>query len=346
MKRLLLALAATVLAFSASAATPKKTAVKRAPTKKAAVQKAAKPAVSAPVETAHRKTPYVGAISMDAATGRVLFEDRADVEAYPASVTKLMTLLLVMEDVKQGKYGYDDKVEATADAYKSEPSWVGIKVGEKMSVRDLCTALMVESANDAAIVLGVHSAGSFDAFIARMNARAAGLGMKNTKYYNPNGLPPNAGKRYPWKSFNVSTARDQAVLARALVKMPEVLALTSVKTCDLIKTADGFRVAVTRRVNEPAVATSPVNGERIIKQMCNHNNVMVKDKEKIFNPDGTEAVDGLKTGYIDAGGSSIVLTGKRKGKRAIVVVLGSSSSKVRDEQVRHLMNDALGSLAW
>ena len=341
MKRLLLVLSAIVLAFSASAATPKRKAVPKAPVKKAAV---AKPA--APVETAHRKTPYVGAISVDAATGRVLFEDHADAEAYPASVTKLMTLLLVMEDVKAGKYGYDDKVEATADAYRSEPSWVGIKVGEKMSVRDLCAALMVESANDAAIVLGVHSAGSFDAFIARMNARAAELGMKNTKYYNPNGLPPNAGKRYPWKSFNVSTARDQMILARALVTKPEVLKLTSIKTCDLVKTADGFRVAVTRRTNESNAVTEPADGERIIKQMRNHNNVMRMDKLKILNPDGKEAVDGLKTGYIDAGGSSIVLTGTRKGKRAIVVVLGSSSANERDTQAQRLMNDALGSLAW
>ena len=331
MKRILLVLAATALAFSASAAQPKKAVVKKAP---------------APVETAHRKTPYVGAISVDAATGRVLFEDKADAEAYPASVTKLMTLLLVLEDVKAGKYGLDDKVEATADAYKSEPSWVGIKVGEKMSVRDLCAALMVESANDAAIVLGVHSAGSFDAFVARMNARAAELGMNRTKYYNPNGLPPNAAKRYPWKSFNVSTARDQMILARTLVTKPEVLTFTAIKTCDLIKTADGFRVSVTRRTNEPNVATSPEDGERIIKQMRSHNNVMRMDKLKILNPDGTEAVDGLKTGYIDAGGSSIVLTGKRKGKRAIVVVLGSTSSKERDEQARRLMSDALGSLAW
>lgn len=335
MKRLLLVLSAVLLAFSASAAAPKKKSAAKAP---------AKPA--APVETAHRKTPYVGAISVDAATGRVLFEDKADTEAYPASVTKLMTLLLVTEDVKAGKYGYDDKVEATADAYRSEPSWVGIKAGEKMSVRDLCAALMVESANDAAIVLGVHSAGSFDAFIARMNARAAELGMKNTKYYNPNGLPPNSGRRYPWKNFNVSTARDQMILARALVTKPEVLKLTSIKTCDLIKTADGFRVAVTRRTNEPNAVTEPANGERIIKQMRNHNNVMRMDKLKILNPDGTEAVDGLKTGYIDAGGSSIVLTGSRKGKRAIVVVLGSSSSKERDAQAQRLMNDALGSLAW
>ena len=73
---------------------------------------------------------------------------------------------------------------------------------------------------------------------------------------------------------------------------------------------------------------------------------MRMDKLKILNPDGKEAVDGLKTGYIDAGGSSIVLTGTRKGKRAIVVVLGSSSAKVRDAQAQRLMNDALGSLAW
>ena len=341
MRRFPLILAAVAVAFSASAAKPKGSAAKKTPTKTAVVAKK-----SAPAETAHRKTPYVGAISVDAATGRVLFEDKADAEAYPASVTKLMTLLLVMEDVRVGKYGFDDKVEATADAYKSEPSWVGIRVGEKMSVRDLCTALMVESANDAAIVLGVHASGSFDAFVARMNARAAELGMKNTKYYNPNGLPPNAAKHYPWKSFNVSTARDQALLARALVAKPEVLALTSIKTCDLIKTQSGFRVSVTRRTNEPNSATSPLNGERIIKQMCNHNNVMVKDKQKIFNPDGSEVVDGLKTGYIDAGGSSVVLTGRRKGKRAIAVVLGSSSSKERDERAALLLTDALGSLAW
>ena len=294
----------------------------------------------------HRRAPYVGAISVNAANGEVLFEENADAEAYPASVTKLMTLLLVTEDVRDGKYGYETPVVATADAYRSEPSWVGIRAGEKMSVRDLCTALMVESANDAAIVLGVHSAGSFDAFVARMNARAKELGMKRTRYYNPNGLPPNAAKRYPWKSFNVSTARDQAVLARELVKHPEVLAFTSVKTCDLVKTKDGYRTSVTRRANEPNRPTAPQPGELIVKQLCNHNNVMVKDAQKVFNPDGKEAVDGLKTGYIDAGGSSVVLTGSRKGKRAIVVVLGSDGAKVRDENARRLLADALGALAW
>ena len=342
MNRLLLLISAVLLVLTAPAAVRQGAGVRKVTAKRAAQQEV----VSAPVQGAPRRSPYVGAISVNAETGDVIFSDNADAEAYPASVTKLMTLLLVMEDVKAGKYSLDAAVEATADAYKSEPSWVGIKVGEKMSVRDLCMALMVESANDAAIVLGVHSAGSFDAFVARMNARAAELGMKSTKYFNPSGLPPNASKRYPWKSFNVSTARDQVRLAQTLVKMPEVLSFTSVKTCDLIKTKDGFRVSVTRRANEPIRETAMAAGEKLVKQMRNHNNVMVKDARKVFNPDGKEAVDGLKTGYIDDGGSSVVLTGARKGKRAIVVVLGSASSKERDDHARRLLVDALGSMAW
>ena len=257
-----------------------------------------------------------------------------------------MTLFLVLEDVKAGKYGLDSMAVATPDVNRCEASWIGIKVGETMSVRDLCLTLMVESANDAAIVLAVNSAGSFDDFIAKMNSRAAELGMTKTRYYNPNGLPPNATKRYPWKSFNVSTAADQLKLALAILKFPEVLEFTSVKTCDLVKTKGGYRASVTRRVNDPLRRTELAPGESIVKSLCNHNNVMVKDKQKIFNPDGREAVDGLKTGYIDAGGSSVVITGSRGGKRAVAVVLGSSSAKERDDHASRLISDALGAIAW
>ncbi|MBR1921446.1 MAG: D-alanyl-D-alanine carboxypeptidase, partial [Kiritimatiellae bacterium] len=264
----------------------------------------------------------------------------------PASVTKLMTLFLVLEDVHAGKYALDARAVATPDVNRCEASWVGIRPGESMTVRDLCLALMVESANDAAIVLAVHSAGSLDAFVARMNARAAELGMTRTRYYNPNGLPPNAKRRYPWKSFNVSTANDQLRLALALLKLPETLEFTSVKTCDLVKTAGGYRTSVTRRVNTPLRRTVLAPDEKIVMALRNHNNVMVKDKQKIFNPDGTEAVDGLKTGYIDAGGSSVVITGSRGGRRAVAVVLGSSSAAERDEHAARLVSDALGVLAW
>jgi len=303
-------------------------------------------ACAAGPQSAHRRSPYVGAIAADEATGKILFSDRADVEAYPASVTKLMTLLLVLEDVQAGKYALADKVVATEDVNRCEPSWIGLKKGDAMSVRDLCYALMVESANDAAIALGVHSAGSFGGFIARMNARAKELGMTHTVYYNPNGLPPSTKRRYPWKEFNVTTAKDQLLLARAVLKIPETLVFTSVKTCDLIRTSEGYRVSITRRVGSADRTSTLKEGESLVKQFRNHNNVMVKDKKKIYNPDGTEAVDGLKTGYIDAGGSSVIITAKRNGKRVVAVVLGSSTADERDATARKLLTDALDTAAW
>ena len=269
-----------------------------------------------------RRAPYVGALALDAFTGRVLFCDGADRLARPASVTKLMTALLVLEDVKAGRYGLDAPVSAGPMALLMEPSVIGFFEGKPphpvaWSVDTLLYALMIRSANDAAVALAEHSAGSLEAFVLRMNKRAKSLGMDHTVYFNPNGLPPNAAKKYPWKSFNVTTCFDQAKLAREIVlRHPELLRYTSRKTW-----------------------TMP-NGQNII----NHNNVMRMDKWKIINPDGTEAVDGLKTGYIDAGGSSVVLTGQRYGRRAIVVVLGSDSRDLRDAHARSLMSDALSAL--
>ena len=275
----------------------------------------------------HVRDPYVGAIVAEAATGKVLFSDHADDEAYPASVTKLMTALLVLEDIAAGKYDLRTRATATPEVYHSEASWIGIKAGESMTVDDLLMALLVKSANDAAIVLGVHSSGSLDAFIARMNARAAELGMTGTRYFNPNGLNPginpNSRRRYPWKEFNRTTARDQLKLALEVVKHPEIFRYTASKT-----------------------ATVTGGDGKLLPRFVNHNNILVKDKLHIVNPDGSEAVDGLKTGYTMQSGSSIVLTGKRSGKRAIVVVLGSVNSTVRDAKASTLLTDALDALVW
>ena len=296
----------------------KKAAASSAARKAPNLQANARPAPNNP----YRRDPYVGARALDAKTGRVLFADGADRPARPASVTKLMTALLVLEDIAAGKYGLDAQVSAGPMALRMEPSVNGFydlktKKSVTWSVDTLLYALMIRSANDAAVALAEHSSGSLDAFVARMNAKAKALGMNATVYHNPNGLPPNAAKRYPWSEFNISTCRDQAKLARELVlKYPQLLKYTSQKTW-----------------------TMP-DGQTIL----NHNNVMRTDKLKIVNPDGTEAVDGLKTGYIDAGGSSVVLTGKRGPNRAIVIVLGSASAKLRDTHARALMSDALSSL--
>ena len=306
---------AILLAFAAAEA-----AVKPAVRAKPKPKPAAPQTVARPTQSAHRMSPYVGALSANAVSGEILFADNADAEAYPASVTKLMTALLVLEDIEAQKYSFDTLVTATPEVYKSEPSVVGLKAGQSMTVDDLLMALMVKSANDAAIALSVNSAGSLDAFVAKMNARAAELGMTNTRYYNPNGLPPKA--KNGTKAFNVTTCRDQLKLARRILTMPRILRYTSTKIGEV---TDG-------------------NGKKL--RFVNHNNVLVKDKLKIFNPDGREAVDGLKTGYIDAGGSSVVITGTRGGKRAVAVVLGSSSSKERDEHAARLISDAFGAIAW
>ena len=303
----------------------------------------------------HKVAPYMGAACCDT-NGRILFAANADRSAFPAGVTKLMTALLVIEDVRARRYGFFDTVVATPDVARSEASWIGLKAGDKVTVRDLLIALMVHSANDAAIALGVNSSGSLNGFIARMNARAKELGMASTKYYNPNGLPPKP--RYPWKSFNVTTASDQLKLAVQLLKYPEILEFTSIKTAALVKAPDGFRVVVTRRVNQAFQEPKLKPGEKTVMQLCNHNNIMVKDKLKVFDDAGRECVDGLKTGYIEAGGSSVVLPGSRNGRRVIVAVLGADneldargrvlkmSSKVRDEHARKILLDALESTKW
>ncbi|MCQ2389940.1 MAG: D-alanyl-D-alanine carboxypeptidase [Kiritimatiellae bacterium] len=331
MRKLLMASMMAVLGAGVWGA-PKQPVKKAAPAKKAAVakkpvrpaaKKAPAAAPAAPVQTPYRKTPYVGAIAADARTGQILFRDRADAVARPASVTKLMTALLVLEDVAAGKYKLTTEVSAGPMALRQEPSIIGFqnpKTKEPItrSVDTLLYALMIRSANDAAVALAEYASGSLDAFVTRMNARAAQLGMTKTKYHNPNGLPPNATKRYPWKEYNTTTCEDQLKLAIEIMRRhPEITKYTSCKTWVM---PDGLKI-------------------------INHNNVMRMDKYKIINPDGTEALDGLKTGYIDAGGSSVVLTGKRDGKRAIVVVLGSATAKERDTNARAIMVRALEKLA-
>lgn len=278
--------------------------------------------------------PYVGAIAIDAQSGRVLFADRADAKGYPASITKVMTAYLILDDIKAGRLSLDTVVTASPtrnreDVELRKPSCIGLVTGEKLSVRELLVFLMVKSANDGAVFLAEASAGDVPTFVTRMNARAQALGMSDTVYYNPNGMPPwpRTDKRY-----NVSTCTDLAKLARQLLlEHPEILDYTSIK--DVV-------------VNVPT--TTPRDNKRKWKscQIVNHNNVMVKKGLQIVNSDGTLAVDGLKTGYIDLGGSSIILTGKRKGERAIVVVLGATSAKTRDETARRLLVSALDALAW
>ena len=148
--------------------------------------------------------------------------------------------------------------------------------------------------------------------------------MASTKYDSPHGLPPYDVNHRPkkWRhGYDSSTAADILKLAREVVKHRRIFKYTSTKI-----------MTVTDGAGQPLKAV-------------NHNNILVKDKQKILNEKGESEVDGLKTGYIDAGGSSIALTGVRNGRRALVVVLGSSTTKERDQHARTLMVRALEAVA-
>ena len=161
------------------------------------------------------------AILMDADTGTVLFEQNADVPLPPASVTKIMTLLLVMEAVADGKISLGDQVSVSADAAKMGGSQVFLEPGECMSVEEMIKCVVVASANDAAYALAEHVAGSESAFVQMMNARAAELGMENTHFENTNGLDDSV-------TNHLISARDIAIMSRELLSHEKIMEYTTI----------------------------------------------------------------------------------------------------------------------
>ena len=159
------------------------------------------------------------ALLMDAKTGKVMFEYNADEKLPPASVTKIMTLLLVVEAIEAGDIGLDDTVTASTEASKMGGSQIYLKENEQMSVRDLLKATFVASANDAAFALAETVAGDEQTFISRMNARAKELGMQNTLFNNVTGLPGDD---------HYTTARDIAIMSRELLKHEMIYEYTTI----------------------------------------------------------------------------------------------------------------------
>ena len=160
--------------------------------------------------------PCRSAVLMDATTGQVLFEQNPDEALPPASVTKIMTLLLVMEAIDGGKLALDDMVSVSAHAASMGGSQVYLKEGETMSVEEMLKCVIIASANDCAVALAEHVAGSEEAFVSAMNARAAELGMKNTHFENTNGLDDTA-------TNHVTSARDIAIMSRELISHKKIL---------------------------------------------------------------------------------------------------------------------------
>ncbi len=159
------------------------------------------------------------AVLMEAETGKILFEKNKDEKRACASITKVMTLLLVMEALENGKIKLTDTLTASEHAASMGGSDIWLEPNEKMSVDDLIKATAVASANDAAVVLAEAISGSEEAFVAEMNKRGKALGMKNTTFKNCNGLDEKG---------HLTSANDVAVMSRELIKYPKIFDYTSI----------------------------------------------------------------------------------------------------------------------
>lgn len=153
--------------------------------------------------------------------GQVLFEQNADASYPPASVTKIMTMLLTMEAADSGKASLEDTVTASAHAAEMGGSQIYLKEGEQMSLDDMLKSIAVASANDAAVAVAEHLGGSEEAFVSMMNDRAAALGCTGTTFVNPNGLDTDGEE-------TKTTARDLALISQELLKHEKILDYTSI----------------------------------------------------------------------------------------------------------------------
>jgi len=252
------------------------------------------------------RNPYIGAIAIDAATGKVLFEDQADAKGYPASMLKLMDLLIVQEKLEAGQISLQDQVPVSAKAAKTGGSQVWLAEKESFTLEDMLYALMIQSANDAAVAIAEKVGGTTEGFVDLMNKKARDLGMTATLFHSVHGLPPSAGQEN-----DVTTPRDFSRLCAQLLKHPDILRYTSAR----------------ERPFRPNVA-----GKTVV--MRTHNHIL----------GSVEGCDGLKTGYTVSAGYSISVTAARNGQRVIVVVMGSQDLKTRDAKAKEILAKAFAQM--
>lgn len=157
------------------------------------------------------------AIIMEASTGDILFEKNSYEKLPPASMTKIMTMLLIMENIENGNLSWDDEVTASENASSMGGSQIFLEVGEVMSVKDMVKGIAIASGNDAAVAMAEKIAGTEEEFVKLMNNRAKELGLENTNFKNVTGL--EAENHY-------SSAHDMAVMARELIKHEKILEFT------------------------------------------------------------------------------------------------------------------------
>jgi D-alanyl-D-alanine carboxypeptidase len=237
-----------------------------------------------------RESRYAS-IVVDADNGNVLYAVNPDRRSYPASLTKVMTLYLLFDALEQGKLTMNSRLPVSAHANRQAPSKLNLQPGDRIDVEDAVLALVTKSANDVAVVVAEAIGGSEDDFADMMTRKARQLGMNATTYRNASGLP-DAGQ--------ISTPRDQATLARALVRHH----------------AHYYHYFSTRQFKWKG------------QPISTHNRLMLR----------YQGADGIKTGYINASGFNLIASAKRDGKRIVGVVFGGDTAGWRDNNMAQILD--------
>lgn len=235
------------------------------------------------------------AILVEASTGKILFEKNADEKLHPASMTKMMSMLLIMEAIEDNIIKWNQVVTVSANASSMGGSQILLETNEKMTVRDLFKGVAIASGNDAVVALAETVAGSVSNFVSMMNNKASELGLKNTNFKNPHGLDD---------ADHYSTSRDMSIIARELVKHEKVLEFTKVyedylrentdrkiwlvNTNKLVRFydgVDGLKTGYTSNAGYCMTATAKKDNMRIIAV------VMGEETSKIRNQEVSEMLD-------------------------------------------------------
>lgn len=271
--------------------------------------------------------PKYAAFVADADTGEVLYSRQADTQRFPASITKVMTLYLVFEQLASGTIKLDDRVVISRYAASQRPSKLGLKAGESLTVDQAIRSLATKSANDVSVALAEHVSGSADAFAKLMTLRAKQLGMRNSYFVNPNGLPD---------SRQVTTARDIFILSQATIRhFPQYYTYYQQQQFvfgnqvlpnhnHLLRTmpgVDGIKTGFTNAAGFTLAASAMRNGKRLIA-------VVLGGPSRVARDSNVESL--LSAGFA-------VLEARNRGRQVQVADLLSEPGDLNDELLKQLV---------
>ena len=260
--------------------------------------------VAAAVEEGEKELTCKNAVLMEASTGKILYEKKKDEKTAPASITKIMTLVLIFDALDNGKIKLDQEVVTSEHAKSMGGSQVFLETGEKQTVETLIKCIVMASGNDASVAMAECIGGSEENFVRKMNDKAKELGMKNTHFVDCCGLTDS--------DDHYTSANDVAIMARELItKHPQIHKYATIWMEDMIhKTKQGEKIFTLTNTN------------KLLKQY--------------------DWITGLKTGSTKKAGYCVCETGKQNGMELISVIMGSENYKTRFQEAATLLNYGYG----